>query len=99
MKKTMYIIGAITQATDAELDLFRLAEEYYITAGYDVFNPYQKCLDKGYLSRVECLKYVLAKLVRADAVCILPTIYKSCDGQLELDIVYRMGVHEINKFD
>ncbi len=96
--KKIYIIGAITQATKKQLELFDTAECKLELLGFNPYNPYKEIAKLGITDKFEILEHLMPILIQADAVCILPTVAKSFDGQFELQIIKHLQKHKIYLF-
>lgn len=94
--KSIYIIGAVTFATEIEKSYFDIIQKYFENLGYYVINPLRLCEQKKLTDRIECLELILPKLIECTDVCILETSNKSYDSRLEIDLVKNLRKHTLH---
>lgn len=94
------IIGAISDATKEEIDLFYKAAEKLKMRGYKVFNPveYEK-LNPG-LTWIQYMEVCIQELIKNKHALVLPTIWKSRGGSEELRICvnFEYVIEDYNAF-
>ena len=78
------IVGAITNATEEEKDLFNIAEEKLRKLGHEVFNPLS--LEERFprYTWEDYMEMCLQELIQNRNILVLPTAHKSRGAMLEI---------------
>jgi nucleoside 2-deoxyribosyltransferase len=87
----LYIAGPVTGIQDDNAPAFAAAAHLLRAAGYEVVSPLEVCPEKG-LPWSEYMRRDIVKLLKCDAVAMLPGYQESKGAMLETHIALELGM-------